>query len=171
MPMKSVNCYHDADRASAYATLEFANTYHLAFRDLPKVLSRHVTGTRRLDFGCGTGRSTRFLRKLGFQVTGVDISQDMLRIARATDPSGDYRVVPDDNFNQFCRWVLRSCLLRFHLRQHSGRNEGKNFERPRKAAGSLWDHRQPGFLPPHSHPRVGFVHHQGFFRKLSGAQR
>jgi len=101
VPMKSVNCYHDADRASAYATLEFANTYHLAFRDLPKVLSRHVTGTRRLDFGCGTGRSTRFLRKLGFQVTGVDISQDMLRIARATDPSGDYRVVPDDNFNQF----------------------------------------------------------------------
>ena len=99
--MNSVNCYEDANRASAYATLEFANTYHLAFRDLPKILAEHVTGTRALDFGCGAGRSTRFLRQLGFQVTGIDISEDMLRIARATDPSGDYRLVPGDNLDQF----------------------------------------------------------------------
>jgi len=97
----SSNCYEDADRANAYATLEFANTYYLAFRDLPSILTEHVTGTRALDFGCGTGRSTRFLRKLGFHVTGVDIAEDMLRIARAIDPSGDYRLVPGDDFNQF----------------------------------------------------------------------
>ena len=99
--MNSVNCYEDANRANAYATLEFANTYYLAFRDLPEILANHVTGTRALDFGCGAGRSTRFLRKLGFNVTGIDISEDMLRIARATDPYGDYRLVPGDNLNQF----------------------------------------------------------------------
>jgi len=60
-----------------------------------------VPGTKALDFGCGTGRSTRFLRKLGFNVTGVDISEDMLRIARASDPSGDYRMVPGDNLTEF----------------------------------------------------------------------
>lgn len=98
--MSSVNCYEDAGRANAYATLEFANTYYLAFRDLPRILSTHVTGTRALDFGCGTGRSTRFLRNLGFNVTGIDISEDMLRIARATDPLGDYRLVSDDSFTQ-----------------------------------------------------------------------
>lgn len=54
-----------------------------------------------MDFGCGTGRSTRFLRKLGLTVTGVDISEDMLRIARATDPTGDYRLVPGDNLDEF----------------------------------------------------------------------
>ena len=96
-----VNCYEDAARAAAYATLEFANTYYLAFRDLPEILARHVTGTRALDFGCGTGRSTRFLQKLGFHAIGVDISEDMLRIAGATDPSGDYRVVPGDSLDQF----------------------------------------------------------------------
>jgi len=95
-----LNCYADANRADAYATLEFANTYYLAYRDLPAILAEHVTGTRALDFGCGTGRSTRFLRKLGFNVTGVDVSEDMLRIARATDPSGDYRLVPGDNFDE-----------------------------------------------------------------------
>jgi SAM-dependent methyltransferase len=99
--MDFINCYEDASRAGAYATLEFANTYYLAFRDLPAILAEQVSGTRALDFGCGTGRSTRFLRQLGFQVTGVDISEDMLRIARATDPSGDYRLVPGDNLSEF----------------------------------------------------------------------
>lgn len=99
--MDFVNCYEDASRSDAYSTLEFANTYYLAYRDLPAIIAEHVSGTKALDFGCGTGRSTRFLRKLGFQVTGVDASEDMLRIARSTDPDGDYRFVPDDDFYEF----------------------------------------------------------------------
>jgi SAM-dependent methyltransferase len=99
--MDFTNCYEDVSRADAYAKLEFANTYYLAYRDLPSIISENVTGTKALDFGCGTGRSTRFLRKLGFDVTGVDISEDMLRIARALDPSGDYRMVPQDDFAAF----------------------------------------------------------------------
>ena len=98
--MNFSNCYEDVSRASAYSTLEFRNTYYLAYRDIPKILSERVTGTRALDFGCGTGRSTRFLQQLGFTVTGVDISQDMLRIARSTDPSGDYHLVPGDDFSE-----------------------------------------------------------------------
>lgn len=94
--MDFVNCYVDLKRADAYATLEFANTYYLAYRDLPAILAEHVNGNRALDFGCGTGRSTRFLRNLGFHVTGMDESENMVRIARATDSSGDYRLVPDD---------------------------------------------------------------------------
>ena len=99
--MDFINCYEDVSRADAYATLEFANTYYLAYRDLPAIMAEYVTGTKALDFGCGTGRSTRFLGKLGFNVTGVDISEDMLRIARALDPSGDYRMVPGDNLTEF----------------------------------------------------------------------
>ena len=95
------NCYEDSSRADAYASLEFSNTYYLAYRDLPAILSEHVVGTRALDFGCGTGRSSRFLQKLGFNVVGVDVSEDMLRIARATDPAGDYRFVPGDNLSEF----------------------------------------------------------------------
>jgi len=99
--MSFINCYEDADRADAYASLEFANTYYLAYRDLPAIISEHVAGTRALDFGCGTGRSSRFLQKLGFDVIGVDVSEDMLRIARASDPCGDYRLVPGDNLSEF----------------------------------------------------------------------
>jgi ubiquinone/menaquinone biosynthesis C-methylase UbiE len=95
-----VNSYEDGSRADAYATLEFANTYSLAYRDLPALLAAHVSGTKALDFGCGAGRSTRFLRGLGFRVTGVDISESMLEVARARDPTGDYRLVPGDNFEE-----------------------------------------------------------------------
>ncbi|HEX9106277.1 MAG TPA: class I SAM-dependent methyltransferase, partial [Longimicrobiales bacterium] len=96
--MTFLNSYGDAARAEAYARLGFTGTYYLAYRDIPRLLQEHVGGRRALDFGCGTGRSTRFLRDLGFRVTGIDISADMVRQAREIDPAGDYRVVQGDDF-------------------------------------------------------------------------
>lgn len=93
------NCYKDAVRAQAYAKLEFANTYHLAYRDLPEIIREHVSGTRALDFGCGTGRSTRFARRLGLEVTSVDIAPEMIALARELDPGGDYRVLPEGDLS------------------------------------------------------------------------
>ncbi|HTR21602.1 MAG TPA: methyltransferase domain-containing protein [Gemmatimonadales bacterium] len=87
-----LNVYDDRARAAAYARLEFPGTYYLAFRDLPAILGQHIQGRAAVDFGCGTGRSTRFLRGLGFNVVGVDIAQEMLAQARARDPAGDYRL-------------------------------------------------------------------------------
>jgi SAM-dependent methyltransferase len=87
------NVYEDEARARAYATLEFPGTYYLAFRDLPDLIHQYCGGLRALDFGCGTGRSSRFLRNLGLDVIGVDISEAMLSQAHALDPAGDYRLV------------------------------------------------------------------------------
>jgi SAM-dependent methyltransferase len=84
------NVYGDEERAAAYADLEFPGTYYLPFRDLPDPFSRHVRGHTALDFGCGTGRSTRFLKRLGFNVLGVDIAQAMLTHAKDRDPEGEY---------------------------------------------------------------------------------
>jgi SAM-dependent methyltransferase len=95
------NIYEDAERANAYAALEFPGTYYLAYRDLPSILSEHVQGTKALDFGCGTGRSTRFLRKLGYDAVGVDIAEHMVTKARERDPDGEYHVVADGALDQF----------------------------------------------------------------------
>ncbi len=97
--MSFENVYEDPERAAAYARLEFPGTYHLAYRDLPEILRRHVTGRRALDFGCGAGRSSRFTAALGFAVTGIDISADMVRLARERDPQGDYRAIADGDFS------------------------------------------------------------------------
>lgn len=92
------NVYEDADRASAYARLEFPGTYFLAYRDLSGLLG-DGRGRWALDFGCGAGRSTRFLESYEFDTIGVDISAAMLDRARATDPSGDYRLVGDGDLS------------------------------------------------------------------------
>lgn len=107
------NVYEDAIRAEAYSKLEFPGTYYLAYRDLPRIISIHVKGNNALDFGCGTGRSTRFLQKLGFTVVGVDISKEMLKKARELDPEGDYRLVGEGDFNQFKRQAFDLVLFAF----------------------------------------------------------
>lgn len=99
--MEFANVYEDPRRAAAYARLEFPGTYYLAYRDLPAIIREHVREPRALDFGCGTGRSTRFLRRLGYAVTGVDIAEDMVRLAREMDPGGDYRVLADRTLSEF----------------------------------------------------------------------
>jgi SAM-dependent methyltransferase len=101
MTMDFRNSYEDDAYAAAYAKLEFPGTYYLAFRDLPAIFSRHIVGRQALDLGCGAGRSTRFLRKLGFDAVGVDIAEEMVRRARAFDPQGDYRLVADGELGQF----------------------------------------------------------------------
>jgi trans-aconitate methyltransferase len=93
--MKFRNIYQDLRRAESYAKLEFPGTYYLAYRDLPDIIRQHVKGQKAMDFGCGTGRSTRFLERLGFEVVGVDIAEDMIRQAQFMDPHGDYRLIGD----------------------------------------------------------------------------
>lgn len=58
-------------------------TGYLGYRDLPEIIKRHVNGKKALDFGCGTGFSTKLLADLSFDVTGVDISERMLVQAKS----------------------------------------------------------------------------------------
>ena len=50
---------------------------------LTKVLKRYeVRGKRILEVACGTGNHTKILAAKGYEITGVDISDEMLSIAR-----------------------------------------------------------------------------------------
>src|SRR5512145_1559208 len=115
------NCYENEAYAAAYARLEFPGTYYLAFRDLPGILTTGTRGRRALDFGCGTGRSTRFLTKLGFDAVGVDISAAMVQHARTIDPSGDYRLVADGDLGAFADGSFDVVLSAFTFDNIPGR--------------------------------------------------
>lgn len=59
------------------------------------------TGVSRnaLDVGCGAGgRIPHLLEKAGFSVTGVDVSAEMIRLARAHHPTHEFFV------SDFCTW-------------------------------------------------------------------
>lgn len=107
------NVYADGQRAESYARLEFPGTYYLAYRDLPAILAEHVHGKAAIDFGCGTGRSTRFLRRLGFDTVGVDISAEMIAMARRLDPEGTYVLIDDGDLSGLDRHAYDLALAVF----------------------------------------------------------
>ena len=86
--MSAFDYEHQADR---YALREVAGTDFIAFCEVAE--QRLLCGFAVLDFGCGAGRSSRFLRGLGNRVTGVDASRAMIAQALTRDPAGDYRLV------------------------------------------------------------------------------
>jgi SAM-dependent methyltransferase len=51
-------------------------------------------GALTLDVGCGEGRLSRDLKRLGHQVIGIDVSPTLIRLAREEDPKGKYFQTP-----------------------------------------------------------------------------
>ena len=99
--MSEANQYNDQLRADAYAKLGITNGYYLAYRDLPDLFTKYQISGSALDYGCGTGRSTRFLRDHGFSAAGVDIADAMIAKASELDPDGDYRVIAPGDLTSF----------------------------------------------------------------------
>jgi trans-aconitate methyltransferase len=99
--MNTFNAYQDSNMANAYSQLEFPGTYFLAYRDIPAIISKHVKGKTALDFGCGAGRSTRFLQQQGLDALGVDIASEMIKKAYEIDPTGDYRLIAEGDLGSF----------------------------------------------------------------------
>lgn len=100
--------------AQAYSKLDLTGTGYLAFRDIPNIIKNHITGNKVLDYGCGAGKSTIFLKSLGLDVTRVDINEEMIKIASSNDPVGIYNIIKSGNIPAedntfdlvFSSWVM-----------------------------------------------------------------
>jgi len=61
-----------------------------------KDLLGDVTGKKVLDYGCGTGTFSRYLQAMGATVTGVDVSENMIGVAKRNSPEDIvYSVISD----------------------------------------------------------------------------
>ena len=59
-----------------------AGTQKVEFYDVQEPFIKHLpTGGRILDFGCGSGRDTKFFLEQGYQVDAIDGSEKLCRIA------------------------------------------------------------------------------------------
>lgn len=93
--------------AEIYATLGITDTtYEIGFAEVARLLG-DVNGTTFLDFGCGAGRSSAFLRSLGVaQVYGVDHDHNMIAAANSHSIIGlefvlidNYIPLPDNSMD------------------------------------------------------------------------
>ena len=82
--------------AKLYHQTEETLCRYLAYRDVPGLIKKHVRGTQALDYGAGTGISTRFLIDHGFDVQGVDVSQAMIDQAKALCPSTQFNLIENN---------------------------------------------------------------------------
>ena len=83
--------------AGKYSQLDLIGkgTLYLSFRDVATLLKKHgyadFPKLKALDYGCGAGRSSRYLKHIGLsQVDGVDVNAEMLKQAQKLDQSGSY---------------------------------------------------------------------------------
>lgn len=68
------DCWYESTEGRMYDLLEK--------KAITQYLPENVRGKRLLEVGCGTGHWSRFFSKYGFEVTGVDISERMIKIAQ-----------------------------------------------------------------------------------------
>jgi SAM-dependent methyltransferase len=62
-------------------------------KQMKKALKFSSTNSSALDVGCGSGgRFIRILQKNGFEITGIDVSEEMIKIARLNHPDEMFHV-------------------------------------------------------------------------------
>lgn len=72
---------------------DYAQQYFGDLVDLPYInefLALLPSGAKILDVGSGPGQFSQHMLAKGFQVTGIDFSEEMLKIAREKVPSGSF---------------------------------------------------------------------------------
>lgn len=105
-------------KANTYAKHEIEGTVKLAYQEFGRLFDTYVEGKNALDYGSGTGRSTRYLKKVGFFPEGVDINPAMLTQAKEEDKESNeensYELVNNNKIPKrdakfdltFCTFVL-----------------------------------------------------------------
>ena len=119
--------YHsEADKSNIQAiyyckTHESSHRY-LAYRDIPSIALKHLQKGKALDYGTGTGYSAQFLQDIGFDVTGVDVSNEMLHQAALKYPSLSLHLIENGRipFADSTFDLVFSSFVLFEIGTHDG---------------------------------------------------
>lgn len=98
--MSVLERYSEYDNFAWFYNQYWGNQYHkMTFGILDRMLFQRIPpGAPILDLCCGTGHLTRALVSHGYEVTGIDGSEEMLRYARANVPSASFMLADARNF-------------------------------------------------------------------------
>ncbi|MEA1871291.1 MAG: class I SAM-dependent methyltransferase [Candidatus Bipolaricaulota bacterium] len=134
--------------------------YQAEVESLLPLIREHLQsgGNRLLDVACGTGKHIEYLKE-HFGVEGLDISEELLEIARVRNPTTAFHLGDMIDFNLGCRFDVITCLF-------SSIGYVKTLDNLTRTIGCMVRHLAPGgllliepwFTPDTWHPRT--VHAQ-----------
>lgn len=110
---KTIQTYNAHAQAFQKSRAGFMNTKRV------EEFVEKLSGKRILDVGCGPGRDSRYFVDQGYVVTGLDLSAELLRIAREAVPEAafveaDMLAMPFDNDSFDGVWASASLLHLTH---------------------------------------------------------
>jgi ubiquinone/menaquinone biosynthesis C-methylase UbiE len=122
--------------------VEFFASGHREVDDLMAVCGiRRGSNGRVLDFGCGVGRLSRGLRTYFGEVYGVDISKEMIRLAREHTPSCNFLLNQSDNLhlfqNDFFDFVYSNIVLQHQCARDLAKAYIREFVRVTRPKGTI----------------------------------
>lgn len=112
---------------------DYAKYYNLLYKDkdyrkevdyIAALINQHSGKTSKtvLDIGCGTGLHASYLSQLGFFVTGIDLSPDMIGVAKSNQSTNTEFFVSDaTNFSLNRQFNI--VLSLFHVVSYQTTNE------------------------------------------------
>ncbi|MDI6787416.1 MAG: methyltransferase domain-containing protein [Planctomycetota bacterium] len=83
----------NADTFSGPAAIQVYNQEEKLEKYEESLIKRFCKGKTLLDIGCGCGRTTICLQKMGFEVIGIDVVPEMIAIAQNKFPEIDFRIM------------------------------------------------------------------------------
>lgn len=102
---------------------DYVNTFfedYIDNRFVDKFLN-DVSGMKLLDAGCGVGRECKHAQEKGFEIVGVDFSEELIKEAQKIYPQGHYKVMditqldfPEEYFDGI---IFINTLIHIHKSQ------------------------------------------------------
>lgn len=84
-------------QSSDYRTSGLRGCHSYVLPTLWGLCAHLAPGSRLLDVGCGNGSVATEMQKRGFKVTGIDLAESGIRVARQSCPAGRFEVLPADS--------------------------------------------------------------------------
>lgn len=86
-----------ADNYDSYYQTEFGGKVDAIEKEIISELLKEIPKEKMLELGCGTGHWTEVFIDQGFKVTGIDISEAMLSIARGKNLDAELRMANSES--------------------------------------------------------------------------
>ena len=101
----------DKDYAKYYDLFNQAKDYKNEADFLEEVFKKYGNVKKILDLGCGTGLHTKELLERGYEITGLDLSEEMIDIAKKRNPSAKFHIGNMNNFNLSNKFDAIICMF------------------------------------------------------------